>query len=109
MNNVLEQIKLKAKAPSLHIMKVDVTTEVSPTVGNQRQGEDMVNFLSEKFQDNPDEIWETNMFGRSLHEMVKDGLADKITALPREAQLKLNKTLTRMVNENRGGMICILL
>lgn len=102
-------VKLKAKAPSLHIMKVDVTTEISPTVGNERQGEDMVNFLTEKFQDNPDEIWSTNMFGRSLHELVKDGLSDKISALPKDAQVKLNKTLTKMVNENRGGMICILL
>ena len=102
-------VKLKAKAPSLHIMKVDVTTEVSPTVGNERQGEDMVNFLNDKFQENPDEIWSTNMFGRSLHDLVKDGLADKITALPKDAQVKLNKTLTKMVNENRGGMICILL
>ena len=102
-------VKLKAKAPSLHIMKVDVTTEISPTVGNERQGEDMVSFLTNKFQDNPEGIWETNMFGRSLQDLVKDGLADKLSALPKDAQQKLGKTLTKMVNENRGGMICILL
>ena len=102
-------VKLKAKAPSLHIMKVDVTTEISPTVGNERQGEDMVNFLTNKFQENPDGIWETNMFGRSLQDLVKDGMSDKLSSLPKDAQQKLGKTLTKMVNENRGGMICILL
>jgi stage IV sporulation protein A len=102
-------VKLKATAPSLHIMKVDVTTEVSPTVGNEKQGEEMVQYLSSKFQDDPSQILETNILGRSLNELVKDGLADKLMAIPEDAQQKMNKTLTRMVNENRGGMICILL
>lgn len=102
-------VKLKASAPSLHIIKVDVSTEISPTVGNEKQGEDMVNFLNEKFKDNPTSIWDTNMFGRSLQDLVKDGLSDKICALPKDAQYKMTKTLGKMVNENRGGMICILL
>ena len=102
-------VKLKATAPSLHIMKVDVTTEVSPTVGNEKQGEEMVEYLSNKFQDDPKNILETNIFGRSLNELVKDGLADKLMAIPKDAQSKMTKTLTKMVNENRGGMICILL
>ncbi|MBR2869857.1 MAG: stage IV sporulation protein A, partial [Clostridia bacterium] len=72
-------------------------------------GEDMVNFLTNKFQENPDGIWETNMFGRSLQDLVKDGMSDKLSSLPKDAQQKLGKTLTKMVNENRGGMICILL
>ena len=102
-------VKLKATAPSLHIIKVDVTTEVSPTVGNEKQGEDMVNFLTEKYEQDPKNIWETNMFGRSLNDLVNDGLKDKLLSVPKDAQIKMNKTLTRMVNENRGGMICILL
>lgn len=102
-------VKLKATAPSLHIMKIDVSTEVSPTVGNEKQGEEMVKFLSEKYEENPDGIWDTNMFGRSLHDLVRDGLKDKIYSIPKDAQGKMNKTLTRMVNENKGGMICILL
>ena len=69
----------------------------------------MVKFLSEKYEENPDGIWDTNMFGRSLHDLVKDGLKDKIYSIPKDAQGKMNKTLTRMVNENKGGMICILL
>ncbi len=102
-------VKLKASAPSLHIMKVDVSTEVAPTVGTEKQGEDLINFIMNKFEDNPAGIWETNMFGKSLHDLVNEGLAGKLTALPRDAQGKMRKTLTKMVNENKGGMICILL
>ena len=102
-------VKLKASAPSLHIMKVDVSTEVAPTVGTEQQGEDLVNFIMNKFQDNPAGIWETNMFGKSLHDLVNEGLAGKITAMPKEAQGKMRKTLTKIVNESKGGIICILL
>ncbi len=102
-------VKLKASAPSLHIMKVDVTTEVAPTVGSEQQGEDLVNYLANKFEDNPSAIWQTNMFGKSLHDIVNEGLAGKLTAMPKEAQVKMRKTLTRIVNENKGGIICILL
>ena len=102
-------VKLKASAPSLHIMKVDVATEVAPIVGTEKQGEDLINYIMSKFEDNPQGIWETNMFGKSLHELVKEGLNDKLTAMPKEAQGKMRKTLTRIVNENKGGLICILL
>ncbi len=102
-------VKLKASAPSLHIMKVDVTTEVAPTVGTEQQGEDMVDYLVHKFEDNPSAIWQTNMFGKSLHDIVNEGLAGKLNAMPKEAQSKMRKTLTRIVNENKGGIICILL
>ncbi len=102
-------VKLKASAPSLHILRVDVNTEVAPTVGTEQQGEDLVNYLMNKFEDNPAGIWETNMFGKSLHDLVNEGLAGKLKAMPQEAQNKMRKTLSRMVNENKGGMICILL
>ena len=102
-------VKLKASAPSLHIMKVDVATEVAPIVGTEKQGEDLINYIMSKFEDNPAGIWETNMFGKSLHDLVNEGLAGKLTAMPKEAQGKMRKTLTRIVNENRGGVICILL
>jgi len=102
-------VKLKASAPSLHIMKVDVATEVSPIVGTEKQGEDIINFIMNKFEDNPAGIWETNMFGKSLHDLVNEGLAGKLTAMPKDAQGKMRRTLTRIVNENRGGIICILL
>ena len=102
-------VKLKASAPSLHIMKVDVATEVAPIVGTEKQGEDIINYIMTKFEDNPAGIWETNMFGKSLHDLVNEGLAGKLTAMPKDAQNKMRKTLTRIVNENRGGVICILL
>jgi stage IV sporulation protein A len=78
-------------------------------VGTEQQGEDLVNFIMNKFQDNPAGIWETNMFGKSLHDLVNEGLAGKITAMPKEAQGKMRKTLTKIVNESKGGIICILL
>lgn len=102
-------VKLKASAPSLHILKVDVETEVAPIVGTEKQGEDLINYIMNKFEDNPSGIWETNMFGKSLHDLVNEGLAGKLTAMPKDAQGKMRKTLTRIVNENRGGIICILL
>ena len=102
-------VKLKASAPSLHIMKIDVSTEVSPIVGTEKQGEDLINFIMNKFEDNPAGIWETNMFGKSLHDLVKEGMAGKINAMPKDAQNKMRRTVTRIVNENKGGLICILL
>ncbi len=102
-------VKLKASAPSLHIMKVDVSTEVSPIVGTEKQGEDLINFIMNKFEDNPSAIWETNMFGKSLYDLVNEGLVRKLDCMPNDAQFKLRKTLTRIVNENKGGVICILL
>ncbi len=102
-------VKLKATAPSLHIVKVDVGAEVSPIVGTEKQGEDLVNFIMSKFEDNPQGIWETNLFGKSLYDLVGEGLSDKINAMPKDAKIKMRKTLSRIINENKGGLICILL
>ena len=102
-------VKLKASASSLHIMKINVATEVSPIVGTEQQGEDLIKYMTEKYEDNPQGIWETNMFGKSLFDLVKEGMAGKINSMPKEAQNKLRKTVTRIVNENKGGLICILL
>ncbi len=102
-------VKLKATAPSLHIMKVDVSTEVSPIVGNQKQGEDMVNYIVNKFEESPSGVLEANMFGKSLSEIVGEGLYGKASGMPKDTQAKMRKTVTRIVNEGRGGVICILL
>ena len=102
-------VKLKASAPSLHIMKVDVSTEVAPLVGTEKQGEDLVKFIMNKFEDNPAGIWETDIFGKSLHDLMNEGLTGKINAMPKEMQGKMRKTVSRIVNENKGGVICILL
>ena len=102
-------VKLKAQAPSLHIMKVDVETEVSPIMGGYEQSEELVKYLLQEFENNPKGIWQTNMFGKSLESLVNEGLNNKLTSMPINLQNKLRKTLGRIVNEGKGGILCILL
>ena len=102
-------VRLRASAPSLHIMRVDVETEVNPIVGSEQQSEDLVKYLLSEFETNPTGIWQTNMFGKSLSSLVNEGLNNKLTAMPKEAPIKMRKTLGRIINEGKGGMICILL
>ena len=102
-------VKLKATAPSLHIMRVDIETEINPMIGSAEQSKDMVTYLSEEQKNNPDGLWNINMFGKSILELMNDGLNGKVNRMPIEAQKKMRKTLTRIVNEGKGGIICILL
>ena len=102
-------VRLKASAPSLHIMKVDVETEVNPVVGSEQQSEELVKYLLSEFETNPTGIWQTNMFGKSLSSLVNEGLNNKLNSMPKDAPNKMRKTLGRIVNEGKGGMICILL
>ncbi len=102
-------VRLKAKAPSLHIIKTDVYTEVSPIVGSEKQSEELVNYLLSGFENDPKQIWESNIFGKSLHELVNEGLQTKLAKMPEDAQIKLQETLERIVNEGSGGLICIIL
>ena len=102
-------VKLKANAPSLHLIRVDIETEVTPVVGTEEQSADMVRQLTDEFATNPQKVWETSFFGRSLDEMVREGLSNKLLRMPADAQEKVQQTLTRIINEGDGGMICILL
>lgn len=102
-------IKLKAKAPSIHMILTDVETEVSPIVGSEKQSEELVKYLLEEFESDPKKIWESNIFGKSLHELVNEGLQNKLERMPEDAQMKLQETLERIVNEGGGGLICIIL
>ncbi len=102
-------VKLKAKAPSIHMLKIDTETEVSPIVGSERQSEDLVKYLLSEFEENPKKIWESNIFGKSLHELVNEGLQNKLARMPEDAQGKLRDTIERIVNEGSGGLICIIL
>ena len=102
-------VRLKASAPSLHIMRVDVNTEVDPIVGSEQQGEEMVKYLLSEFETNKKGIWDTNLFGKSLNMLVKEDMNSKLAGIPEDARAKVRKTLGRMVNEGKGGMICILL
>lgn len=102
-------IKLKATAPSYHIVKVDVTGEVSPIMGSARQSEGIVEGMMNGFETNPDGMWETNVFGKSLRGMVQEGLAGKVYGMQDETKTKMRRAMTRIVNEGKGGVICILL
>ena len=102
-------VKLKARAPSIHMLRADIETEVSPIVGSERQSEELVNYLLSEFENDPTKIWESNIFGKNLHELVNEGLQNKLYRMPEEAQGKLQETLERIVNEGSGGLICIIL
>ena len=102
-------VKLKATAPSIHLIRADIETEVSPIVGSEKQSEDLVNYLLEEFEEDPKKIWESNIFGKNLHELVNEGLQNKLSKMPEEAQSKLQETLERIINEGSGGLICIIL
>ena len=102
-------VKLKAKAPSIHMIKINTETEVSPIVGSEKQSEELVKYLLAEFENDPKKIWKSNIFGKSLHELVNEGLQNKLAKMPEEAQSKLQETLQRIVNEGSGGLICIIL
>ena len=102
-------VRLKAHAPSLHLIRVDIETEVTPVVGTEKQSEELVRYLMEEFEQDPARIWQTDFFGKSLHDMVREGLSNKLMRMPSDAQEKVQETLTRIINDGNGGMICILL
>lgn len=102
-------VRLKASAPSIHMIRADIETAVSPIVGNEKQSEDMVNYLLQEFEGDTSKIWQSNIFGRSFHELVSEDLQTKLKRMPEDARKKLQETLTRIINEGSGGLICIIL
>jgi len=102
-------VRLKASAPSIHMIKANIETEVSPIVGTEKQSEAMIEFLLKEFEEDPKKIWESDMFGKSLHELVTEGLTNKLGKMPSDARKKMSETLQRIINEGSGGLICILL
>lgn len=102
-------VKLKATAPSLHLVRVDVSAEISPVIGTEQQSEDLLKSLLSEFETDKNSIWNTNMFGKPLSSLMVDDIGGKIAGMPKDAQKKLRKTMTRIVNENRGGVLCILI
>lgn len=102
-------VRLRASAPSLHIMRADIQTEVAPIVGSESQSEELIKYLLKEFEENPSMIWESNIFGTSLHELVNEGLHNKLYRMPGDARLKLRETLERVINEGCSGLICIIL
>jgi len=102
-------VKLRASAPSIHLIKAEIETEVSPIVGTERQSEELIQFLLQDYETDPAKIWESNIFGKSLHEMVNEGLHNKLSRMPEDSRFKLQETLQRIINEGSGGLICIIL
>ncbi|MGI6318654.1 MAG: stage IV sporulation protein A [Dethiobacteria bacterium] len=102
-------VRLQASAPSLHMVRVDIKSEFTPIVGTEKQSEELVNYLMEEFAENPEKLWESNIFGKSLYELVKDGISAKLSNMPLNAQQKLQQTLEKVINEGSGGLIVIIL
>lgn len=102
-------VRLRASAPSIHMMKADITTEVSPIVGSEKQSEDLVMYLLSEFEEDPVKIWDSNIFGKSLHELVNEGLHAKLAHMPSDARQRLQETLERVINEGCNGLVCIIL
>jgi stage IV sporulation protein A len=102
-------VKLKASAPSLHFIRADVETEVTPIIGTEKQGEEMVKFLLREFEGDPKKIWQSDMFGKSMHDLVREGIQNKLFQMPENAQQKLQETIQRIVNEGSGGLLCIII
>lgn len=102
-------VRLRASAPSIHMMKAQINTEVSPIVGSEKQSEDLVMYLLREFEENPIKIWDSNIFGKSLHELVNEGLHTKLSRMPSDARMRLQETLERVINEGCSGLICIIL
>lgn len=102
-------IKLRAIAPSLHLIRTDIKAEVSPVVGTEKQCEELIKYLTDEFEKDPAKIWQSDFLGRSLNDLVRDGIQNKLYKMPENAQMKLKETLEKIVNEGSGGLICIIL
>lgn len=102
-------VKLKASAQSIHMIKADIETEINPIVGTEEQSEELIKYMLEELSEDPTRIWESNMFGKSLYELVNEGLHNKLEHMPEESRQKMRETLERIINEGSSGLICILL
>ncbi len=102
-------VKLKAKAPSLHILKCNITTEVSPLIGTEKQSEELVKYFLDEFEEDPSKIWQSNLFGKSLYDLVNEQLQGKLNTMPEDARQKMRRALERIINDGSGGLICIII
>ncbi|MBQ8740101.1 MAG: stage IV sporulation protein A, partial [Clostridia bacterium] len=102
-------VRLRASAPSIHLMKANITTEVSPIVGSEKQSEDLIMYLLNEFEEDPVKIWDSNIFGKSLHELVNEGLHTKLARMPVDARMRVQETIERVINDGCNGLVCIIL
>ncbi len=101
-------VRLRATAPALHIIRTDVQAEISPIIGTEKQSEELIQYIMREFEGEPEKIWRTNLFGKSLNALVREGIQNKLSSMPESAQFKLRDTLQKIVNEGSGGLICII-
>ena len=102
-------VRLRANAPSIHLMKTTIKTEITPIVGSEQQSEELVGYLLKEFEEEPSKLWESNIFGKSLHELVNEGLQNKLYRMPADARKKMKETIERIINDGCNGLICIIL
>lgn len=102
-------VRLRASAPSIHLVRASIVTEVTPFVGTEKQGEELARYLSEEFENDPGKVWNSDFLGKSLQELIREGIQSKLTRMPDNAQQKLQEALSKIVNEGSGGLICIIL
>ena len=102
-------VRLRANAPSVHMIKTTIKTEITPIVGSEQQSEELVNYLLKEFEEDPSQIWQSNIFGKSLHELVNEGLHNKLYRMPADARKKMKETTERIINDGCNGLICIIL
>ncbi len=102
-------VKLRASAQSIHMIRANIETEINPIVGSEQQSEELIRYMLHEFEEDPRKIWESNMFGKSLYDLMNEGLHTKLSNIPEESRARLSETLERIINEGSGGLICILL
>lgn len=102
-------IRLRASAPSIHMMKINTTTEVTPIVGSEQQSQELVNYMLKEFEEDTAKIWESNIFGKSVHELVNEGLHNKLYRMPQDARKKVGETIEKIINDGCNGLICIII
>ena len=102
-------VKMKAEAPSINMIKAHIETEIAPIVGSQQQAEDLISYIKQNAKESDDGIWNTNIFGKSIQQIVEDGIQAKVSQVTEDCQMKLQDTLQKIINDSNGGMICIII
>ena len=101
-------VKIKASAPSIHMIRANISTEIAPIVGTEQQAEDLIKYIRES-PERGESIWETNIFGKSIQQLVEDGIRNKLAMISEESQVKLQDTMKKIVNDSKGGLVCIII
>ena len=101
-------VKIRSKSPSIHMIRAEIETEIAPIVGTEQQAKDLITYIGDNAS-GEDGIWETNIFGKSIEQLVQDGIRSKIASISQESQLKLQDTMQKIVNDSKGGIVCIII